>query len=95
MSLPFAAAAQPAVLALDWDGATDAVLLGRHPACEVVLDDLTVSRRHAQLHFRDGRWVLQDLGSKNGTTVNGAPVTRCQLRPGDHLRLGEQHLVVD
>jgi hypothetical protein len=95
LSSAFAAAEQPAVLALDWDGATDAVMLGRHPSCEVVLDDLTVSRRHAQLHFRDGRWILQDLGSKNGTSVNGARVMRCQLRAGDHLRLGEQHLVVD
>ncbi len=83
------------MLALDWNGTTDAVLVGRHPSCEVVLEHATVSRRHAQLRFRDGRWILQDLGSTNGTTVNGARVTRCQLRAGDHLRLGEQHLVVD
>jgi pSer/pThr/pTyr-binding forkhead associated (FHA) protein len=38
---------------------------------------------------------LHDLGSKNGTTVNGVLVTRCQLRPGDHLSLGEHRLVVD
>jgi hypothetical protein len=85
----------PAVLALDWSGATEAVLVGRDPFCEVTFTDPTVSRRHARLLFRDGYWILRDLDSTNGTTVNGARVTRCQLRPGDHLRLGDQHLVVD
>jgi hypothetical protein len=86
--------AAPAVLGLDWAGTTDALLLGRHHGCDVVLDHPTVSRRHAQLLFRDG-WVLHDLASTNGTTVNGVRVSRCQLRPGDHLWLGEHHLVVD
>jgi hypothetical protein len=86
---------ESALLALDWDGTTDTLLLGRHPSCEVVVDDPTVSRRHAQLLFSDGVWVLHDLGSLNGTTVNGVRVTRCQLRAGDHLSLGGQRLVVD
>jgi hypothetical protein len=85
----------PSVLALDWAGTTDAVLIGRHPFCDVRLSDPTVSRRHAMLHFRDGHWVLQDLGSLNGTTVNGERVNRCQLRAADSVRFGDQHLVVD
>jgi hypothetical protein len=84
-----------AVLALDWEGTTDEVLIGRHPGCDVVLAEATVSRRHAQLRFRDGHWILHDLGSTNGTAVNGQRVMRCQLRPGDLLRLGERRLVVD
>lgn len=87
--------AEPAVLALDWAGTTETLLLGRAVDCEVVLDDLTVSRRHARLLFRDGAWVLNDLGSTNGTTVNGTRVTRCQLRPGDQLAFGQHRLVVD
>jgi hypothetical protein len=87
--------AAPVVLALDWAGTTETLLLGRHCGCDVVVDQPTVSRRHAQLIFRDGSWVLHDLGSTNGTIVNGARVTRCQLRPGDQLTLGERHLVVD
>jgi pilus assembly protein CpaF len=54
-----------------------------------------VSRRHARLLFRDGSWVLQDLQSTNGTTVNGVPVGRCQLRPGDRLIFGTACLRVD
>lgn len=90
-----AGVAATAVLALDWAGTTEILLVGRHPGCEVVLDDPTVSRRHAELLFRDGSWVLHDVGSTNGTTVNGVRVTRCQLRPGDHLSLGGHQLVVD
>jgi hypothetical protein len=85
----------PLTLALDWSGATDEMLIGRHPSCDVVLGNPAVSRRHACVTFRDGIWVLQDLESTNGTTINGLRVGRCQLRVGDHLMLGEQHLVVD
>jgi hypothetical protein len=85
----------PLTLALDWSGATDELLVGRHPRCDLVLAEPTVSRRHARLRFRDGSWALQDLGSTNGTTINGLRVGRCQLRAGDHLMLGDQHLIVD
>ena len=83
------------LLALDWTGQTEELLVGRHPACDVVLDAPTVSRRHARLRFRDGNWILQDLDSTNGTSVNRARVARCQLRPGDRLTVGGQPLVVD
>ena len=51
--------------------------------------DPSVSRRHAQLR-RDGkRWLLRDLGSRNGTRLNGARVTEeIEVRPGDQLSLG-------
>jgi hypothetical protein len=83
------------VLALDWSGAADELLLGRDRSCAVVLDDPTVSRRHAHLRYRDGAWIVRDLGSTNGTTVNGASVTRSQLRPGDLVAFGDQTLLVD
>ena len=85
----------PVLLALDWSGVPDEVLIGRGSGCDVALCDDTVSRRHAQLVFRDGRWIVQDLGSRNGTTVNGRFVGRCQLRPGDRLGLGLQIVEID
>jgi hypothetical protein len=85
----------PMLLALDWDGGEEELLAGRHLACDIVLDDLSVSRRHARLRFRDGHWVLQDLESTNGTLVNHAPVVRCQLHPGDEVHLGTVRLLVD
>jgi FHA domain-containing protein len=83
------------LLALDWTGAHRELVVGRHPDCDVVVANRWVSRRHARLFFRDGIWVLQDLGSTNGTTVNGERVGRCELRPGDILALGAQHLKID
>ena len=85
----------PLVLALDWTGAQDELTVGRDLDCDIGLDDSTVSRRHARLIFRDGAWVIQDLASKNGITVNGAAVGRCQLRPGDRVSLGLQLIDID
>jgi FHA domain len=83
------------LLALDWSGAREELLIGRHPSCDVVMTDSTVSRRHARLTFRDGAWIVRDLDSTNGTRVNGKYVGRCRLHPGDHLALGHQLLRVD
>jgi len=83
------------LLALDWSGARDELLIGRHPDCDVIVPGDTVSRRHARLAFRDGGWIVQDLESTNGTRLNGQLVGRCRLRPGDRLMLGDQLLQVD
>ncbi len=85
----------PTLLVLDWSGAEDELLIGRDEGCDVVLSDLCVSRRHARLRFRDGRWILQDLDSTNGTLVNGVRVGRCQLRAGDVLAVGDEQLAID
>jgi pSer/pThr/pTyr-binding forkhead associated (FHA) protein len=47
-----------------------------------------VSRRHAELRAEDGRWIVRDLGSSNGTWVNGRRVMEAEVRPGDVLHLG-------
>ena len=65
------------------------LVLGRHPACALVLDDETVSRRHALLFRREAGWFLRDLGSSNGTWVNGRRVVDAEVRPGDEVRLGD------
>jgi FHA domain len=83
------------VLALDWSGTQDDLVIGRGTGCDVALPDRTVSRRHARLFFRDGRWIVQDLASKNGIALNGARVGRSQLRPGDRLAVGLQLIDID
>lgn len=83
------------LLALDWSGAQSELLIGRHHGCDVIVDEPTVSRRHARLVFRDHKWIVQDLTSTNGTIVNGTRVGRCELRPGDSVVLGRARLKVD
>jgi hypothetical protein len=85
----------PTLLALDWSGHGSELLLGRSSSCDIVLADLNISRRHARLRCRDGRWALEDLQSTNGTVLNGRRVGRCELRPGDDLLLGDTHLRID
>jgi phosphoserine phosphatase RsbU/P len=55
------------------------VILGRHPACDIVLESASVSRQHARILNVDGSFYLEDLHSRNGTLLNGQPVTRRQL----------------
>jgi hypothetical protein len=64
------------------------LVVGRSSSCQIVLGDDTVSRRHAELRFDDGRWMLRDLGSSNGTYVNGRLVTEAEVRAGDVIHLG-------
>jgi FHA domain len=84
----------PMLLVLD-RAEDDRLLIGRHPACDVVVADPSVSRRHAQLTFRDGVWVLQDLASTNGTAVNGERVGRAALHSGDLVELGAQPFQIE
>jgi DNA-binding winged helix-turn-helix (wHTH) protein len=68
-------------------------LLGRDPSCAVWLDASGVSRRHARLQLTERGAVLEDLGSTNGTRVNGAPIGGpCRLHDGDRLQLGPVQL---
>lgn len=73
-------------------GAT--IHIGRGADCELVLHDSKVSRRHARLVARDGVLVLTDLGSTNGTMVNGHRVSEVVLGSGDRIELGESTLVI-
>jgi hypothetical protein len=67
---------------------TDRVLVGRDPACDVVIDDKSVSRRHASLERRGVTFVVTDQGSANGSFVNGTQVGEATLYDGQELRLG-------
>lgn len=94
------AAPQAPEATLRWDGRSLAlgsapVTLGRHPRCSVVLDDPRVSRRHAEIRLRLGRYTLSDLGSSNGTTVNGRAVTEVALADGDRIAIGPTELTFE
>jgi pSer/pThr/pTyr-binding forkhead associated (FHA) protein len=70
-------------------------LLGRSSACDVMFLDPAISRRHALLSTRGGQCSIRDLGSTNGTQVNGEPVETAVLHAGDVLTLaGVSHAVV-
>ncbi len=89
-------ASSPATVLLVLDSAErDELVLGRGSRCDVVINEPSVSRRHARLSHRDGVWVIRDLASTNGTAVNGVRVGRSALRPGDVLTLGGQSVRID
>ena len=64
-------------------------LVGRDAGAWLHVGNTSVSRRHALISCRGGACRIRDLGSTNGTVVNGEPVLVADLRPGDELRLGE------
>jgi pSer/pThr/pTyr-binding forkhead associated (FHA) protein len=67
--------------------------LGRHPDSEISLDDITVSRRHAEIEHTAEGYVVSDAGSLNGTYVNQERIDRMVLRHGDELQIGKFRLV--
>ncbi len=69
------------------------MLIGRSPDAEIFLDDVTVSRDHAQLVRRQGGWYLDDSGSLNGTYVNRRRIDSHRLEDGDELQVGKYKLV--
>ena len=71
----------------------DVTTAGRHPESDIFLDDVTVSRRHAEVRRRDGRFFVVDKGSLNGTYVNRERVDETQLATGDELQIGKFKLV--
>jgi hypothetical protein len=71
------------------------VTLGRLPECDIVLNDPNVSRRHAEFRRTNDGVVITDLGSTNGTRVNGVPVREQQLVSGDEITVGSTALVFE
>ena len=70
----------------------DRALIGRSPECDVFLDDVTVSRRHAEL-TRDGKvFTIRDLGSLNGTFVNKRRIESSVLEDDDEVQIGKYRM---
>jgi len=67
----------------------DWMVIGRGRTADLVLSDPTISRAHAALGYEGGDFFVQDLGSTNGTRVNGEREPRTALRDGDELHLGK------
>ncbi len=96
---PLARAARAIVQALSpgrearhllWVADRTTLNVGRSPTCEIVLSDDSVSRRHAELRFQDGRWTVRDVSSSNGTWVNGRRLRgELEIRRGDVLTFGD------
>lgn len=70
------------VLDRDW------LVIGRGRGADIVLAEATISRAHAAIGFDQGAFFVQDLGSTNGTLVNGARAERQALKNGDEVRMG-------
>jgi FHA domain-containing protein/zinc ribbon protein len=66
--------------------------IGRSPDCDIFLDDVTVSRNHAVLIEQNGRYVVEDQGSLNGTFVNRRRIESAQLEEGDELQVGKYRM---
>src|SRR5689334_11436341 len=71
------------------------VLVGRDPDCECALADETISARHVHFAYHHGQWWVEDLGSRNGTGLNGAPLTTATIVVnGDTIKCGQTVLRV-
>lgn len=66
---------------------------GRHPDSDIFLDDVTVSRRHAEFRLESSEFQVVDVGSLNGTYVNREPVDSAVLANGDEVQIGKFRLV--
>ena len=71
----------------------DVTTAGRHPDSDIFLDDVTVSRRHAEFHREGGGFAVHDVGSLNGTYVNREPIDVAPLSGGDEVQIGKFRLV--
>jgi hypothetical protein len=74
---------------------TDSVVvaIGRHPESDIFLDDITVSRRHAEVRHEDGAYWAHDVGSLNGTYLNRQSIDNAALSSGDELQVGKFRLL--
>jgi hypothetical protein len=70
------------------------VFIGRHGQCDFVVHDLEVSRRHLKIALGENGWWLDDLGSTNGSFVNGQRITHQTVSPGDRIQIGQSVLMI-
>jgi hypothetical protein len=67
--------------------------IGRHPDSDIFLNDVTVSRRHAEITLRDDEYYIKDAGSLNGTYMNRKRVEEERLCPGNEIQIGKFRLL--
>lgn len=71
----------------------DVTSAGRHPESDIFLDDITVSRRHAEIRRSDSGFRILDMGSLNGTYINKLRVEEADLSSGDEIQIGKFRLI--
>ena len=72
----------------------DKTVIGRHPGCDIVVNSGAVSRQHAVVEMKQGSWWVEDLGSRNGTLINGRKLSGPhQLEAADEIGVCEDRLV--
>ena len=72
------------------------ITLGRAAECTIPIKDRYLSRKHAEIAFASGEWVVRDCGSVNGTLLNGEKILLpMQLRAGDHIALGDSEVIFE
>ena len=87
---------QPNLAPMKVSSAGPLITLGRATECTVPIKDRYLSRRHAEIVFLEGEWVVRDCGSVNGTLLNGAKLLLpVPLRPGDRIGLGDSEVIFD
>ena len=76
--------------------ASGGATIGRSRRCDIVLDDANISREHAEIRPRGGSWILRDLGSTNGSSLNGRRIEGPEVvRPGDEIELGTSVMIFE
>lgn len=75
-----------------WESKSDRCTVGHNPSCDVVLEDPTVSRFHCEIAISDQGSQVRDLGSSNGTVIDGVRVVHAYVKRGSLLRLGRSAL---
>jgi adenylate cyclase len=73
----------------------EVVIIGRRQWCDICLRLPNVSHLHCELSYKDGYWYVRDLGSTNGTKVNGARVQQKLLHPGDKITVARTHWTIE
>ncbi len=70
-------------------------IIGRANECDFLIDGKEVSRKHARVYYKDGKFIIEDLKSTNGTFVNGKRIDTIELRHGDEINIGNFTIIFD
>jgi pSer/pThr/pTyr-binding forkhead associated (FHA) protein len=73
----------------------EVITVGRRESCDVCLKFQNVSSNHCEFSFKSGVWYVRDMGSQNGTKVNGERVMKRLLRPGDQIGIASHKFTID
>jgi len=74
---------------------TEPFIIGRFSSCHLSIEDTELSRQHCQVECEDGSYYVRDLHSQNGTQVNGQPISRHRLSPGDVIAIGNARIAFE